>query len=76
MSEANIVCANNGPYRLSGNFVLQDADGNVFDLNGRETLSLCRCGQSKNKPLCDGSHRGCFDSTLQARQLPPPPPPA
>jgi CDGSH-type Zn-finger protein len=75
MSEATIVCAANGPYRISGSFVIQDAEGNTFDLSGRETISLCRCGQSNNKPLCDGSHRpdrAGFQSEVQARKLPPP----
>jgi len=75
MSEANIVCAANGPYRLSGSFTIQDAQGNTFDLSGRETISLCRCGHSNNKPLCDGSHRPDrtgFQSEVQARKLPPP----
>jgi CDGSH-type Zn-finger protein len=68
MSEITIVCANNGPYRLSGQVVLKDAQGNEFDLSGRETFSLCRCGNSSNKPFCDGTHnRVGFQSEVQAR---------
>lgn len=22
-------------------------------------VALCRCGQSDNKPMCDGNHKGC-----------------
>jgi CDGSH-type Zn-finger protein len=77
MSEVTIVCANNGPYRVSGKIILKDAQGNEFDLSGRDPVSFCRCGHSNNKPLCDGSHnRMGFQSELQARTLPPPPPPA
>lgn len=75
MAECEIICRNNGPYRISGNFVLTDADGNAFDLSGRESISLCRCGQSENKPFCDGTHaRVGFQSQVQARKLPPPVP--
>ena len=45
----------------------------MFDLAGRTTISLCRCGQSSNKPFCDGTHKECgFDSAVEARALPPP----
>ncbi|PYV10204.1 MAG: iron-binding protein [Acidobacteria bacterium] len=75
MSETTILCSNNGPLRISGRFVIQDAQGNVFDLSGREAISLCRCGQSSNKPFCDGTHnRVGFQSEVQARKLPPPAP--
>ena len=76
MSDTVIVCINNGPLRVSGkDIVLKDANGNTFDLAGREVISLCRCGQSANKPFCDGSHaRTGFQSTVEARKLPPPAP--
>ncbi len=73
MSEFTIVCSNNGPLRVSGNFVIKDAQGNSFDLSGRESIALCRCGGSAYKPFCDGSHnRNGFQSEVQARKLPPP----
>jgi CDGSH-type Zn-finger protein len=71
-----IICVNNGPLRIAGeNIVLKDANGNTFGLGGRTTISLCRCGHSNNKPFCDGSHaREAFQSTVVARDLPPPAP--
>jgi CDGSH-type Zn-finger protein len=69
MSEVTIVVANNGPYRIAtaADIVLKDADGNVFDLSGRPSVSLCRCGQSNNKPFCDGTHNRCgFQSEIKA----------
>ena len=72
MTEVVITCANSGPLRITGSFLLKDAQGNVFDLSGRETISLCRCGQSENKPFCDGAHKAKgFCSEIQARKLPP-----
>ena len=75
MSDTTIVCTNNGPLRVSGNFVIKDAQGNDFDLSGREAISLCRCGNSNDKPFCDGSHKRVgFQSEVEARKLPPPAP--
>ena len=75
MSDTNILVSNNGPLRVSGKFVIKDAQGNAFDLAGREVISLCRCGHSNNKPFCDGSHnRQGFQSEVQACALPPPVP--
>lgn len=71
-----IICNNNGPLRITGdNIILKDAAGNTFGLGGRKIISLCRCGASANKPFCDGSHaRAGFQSTVEARDLPPPAP--
>ena len=76
MDEPTIItCNNNGSLRISGNFVIKDAAGKDFDLAGRTTIGLCRCGQSANKPFCDGTHgRQGFQSVVEARALPPPAP--
>jgi CDGSH-type Zn-finger protein len=72
---ATIIVTNNGPLRVSGNFVIKDMQGKDFDLSGRTMVSLCRCGFSENKPFCDGSHaRKGFQSMIEARKLPPPAP--
>jgi CDGSH-type Zn-finger protein len=44
-----------GPLWVTGGIVVERADGQPFERRNRVTL--CRCGQSGNKPLCDGSHR-------------------
>jgi CDGSH-type Zn-finger protein len=71
-----VVCVDNGPLRVLGaSIVLKDASGKTFDLAGRDAISLCRCGQSQNKPFCDGTHgRVGFNSKIEARALPPPKP--
>jgi len=67
-----ITVKNNGSIRVEGEFELVDLSGNKFNLNGRKSISLCRCGHSKDKPFCDGSHRECgFQSEITARELPP-----
>lgn len=50
-----VTSKENGPYRLEGPFELVGVDGRVR-ITGSRT-SLCRCGESRNKPFCDGSHR-------------------
>ncbi len=68
-----ITVRNNGPLRLEGEFTLCDMEGKEFDLGGRTAISLCRCGQSEDKPFCDGSHKKVnFQSEIKARTLPPP----
>ena len=44
-----------GPLRVKGPITLEDPDGNNYEI-ARKTIFLCRCGASRNKPFCDGSH--------------------
>lgn len=72
---AKITINNNGSIRVEGEFSIHDMEGKPFDLAGRTTIGLCRCGHSLNKPFCDGSHKTAgFDSVCPARELPPPKP--
>jgi Iron-binding zinc finger CDGSH type len=45
-----------GPLWLRGGIPVTSADG--FEYEVRQRVTLCRCGASKNKPFCDGSHVG------------------
>ena len=44
-----------GPLKVEGDFQLLDSEGKTLEHKG-EAAYLCRCGQSSNKPFCDGSH--------------------
>ena len=57
MADVKIEVRLNGPNRISGDFDLVDQDGNSFTIPEGQWVSLCRCGESKNKPFCDGSHK-------------------
>ncbi|MFN7931105.1 MAG: CDGSH iron-sulfur domain-containing protein [Blastocatellia bacterium] len=73
--KVEIIVNKNGSLRVVGDIVLKDADGNEFGLGGRTVVGLCRCGQSNNKPFCDGAHAKCgFESVVIARDLPAPAP--
>lgn len=65
MSEVKITVRDDGSYGVKGPVELLDAEGNKFET--KESFSLCRCGLSQNKPFCDGSHKGQFDSKPRAK---------
>ncbi len=46
-----------GPLQVKGECEVQDAQGNVIPGKGGDAIFLCRCGQSGNKPFCDGAHK-------------------
>jgi CDGSH-type Zn-finger protein len=70
-----ITVNNNGSLRIEGDIEIYDGAGNKYDLAGRTVIGLCRCGQSNNKPFCDGSHARCgFESQVVATVLPAPKP--
>ena len=43
----------NGPILIEGTLEMTLSDGSIVT---KENPHLCRCGHSKNKPFCDGSH--------------------
>ncbi|HET8980241.1 MAG TPA: CDGSH iron-sulfur domain-containing protein [Solirubrobacteraceae bacterium] len=53
--EVVIVPYRDGPYLVRGPLVLRDQDGREIAA-GRRTVALCRCGKSRLRPFCDGSH--------------------
>jgi len=71
MSKTKLTVNNNGSLKIEGDFEIVDKNGNVYGLAGRDVVSVCRCGLSKNKPFCDGSHKGHFEHEAVAFDLPP-----
>ncbi|HZU40402.1 MAG TPA: CDGSH iron-sulfur domain-containing protein [Solirubrobacteraceae bacterium] len=45
-----------GPLLVRGPFRLLDGSGTPIE-NTRSTVALCRCGKSRSKPFCDGTHK-------------------
>ena len=43
-----------GPLWVRGGVEIESADGTIYEK--RNHVTLCRCGESHNTPLCDGSH--------------------
>ena len=71
MSKTKITVNSNGSLKVEGDFEVVDKNGTVYNLQGREIVSFCRCGLSKNKPFCDSSHKGHFEHGAIAFDLPP-----
>ena len=60
VEETVIRCRENGPYVIKGPVRIVDHLGNAFEIPaGKDAVALCRCGQSKKRPFCDGTHREC-----------------
>jgi len=83
VKKGKIVISKNGPYLVSGSLPLGKEISKVGQENepeqwvkgeqypAQEDYALCRCGQSKNKPFCDGTHVGVgFDGTETASRKP------
>ncbi|TWT77612.1 Iron-binding zinc finger CDGSH type [Posidoniimonas polymericola] len=68
MADVRIRMRPNGPFVVEGPFELVDSEGNKFEISpDKPAVALCRCGESKNRPFCDGAHKGCFDSDERAQ---------
>jgi CDGSH-type Zn-finger protein len=53
---ATITPYPDGPYLVRGEFAVTDQDGNELPVE-RRTIALCRCGKSRMRPFCDGTHK-------------------
>ena len=83
-SDVKITVSKDGPYVISGNIplsmqvIVPNKEGLSWDWKEAKKIatdqsgySLCRCGQSKNKPFCDSSHTKMrFDGTERATRRP------
>jgi CDGSH-type Zn-finger protein len=54
--DVEIVPYQDGPYLVRGPVALRDQDGRWI-ATGRRTIALCRCGKSRMRPFCDGTHQ-------------------
>ncbi len=71
MSDVVIKARENGPLLVTGTITLTDHLGNVYNLEGKPNVALCRCGASAKKPFCDGAHRAC--GYIATETVPQPP---
>jgi CDGSH-type Zn-finger protein len=53
-SDVRLTLRTNGPVGCFGKLRITGHDGSEWT---GDQANLCRCGQSQNKPFCDGSHR-------------------
>jgi uncharacterized Fe-S cluster protein YjdI len=53
-SAAKITIFQNGPLMCEGPIVITKPDGTTEE---KAKAAFCRCGESSNKPYCDGSHQ-------------------
>jgi CDGSH-type Zn-finger protein len=54
--ETRIIVRPNGPYLVEGPLTVVDIEGREYK-SDRPRIALCRCGNSANKPFCDGTHQ-------------------
>jgi len=52
---ARIQILKDGPLIISGNFLIRDSNKKKVRIKNR-IAALCRCGSTRKKPFCDGSH--------------------
>ncbi len=60
----SIARISNGPLKIDGHVEITTGTGG--NIAKHQTAFLCRCGASKNKPYCDGSHKAAgFDDPVE-----------
>jgi len=74
MTDVTIHLRDNGPLFVEGPVKIVDADGRVFEIPvGKKAVALCRCGQTKRRPFCDGTHKACGWAAADRAPEPTPP---
>lgn len=81
--DAKVMITKDGPYLVSGGLPIdkqiigigEEGEPEKWITGGKiasnESCALCRCGHSKNKPFCDGTHAKVgFDGTETASRTP------
>jgi len=53
--QAIIEVTEDGPIKITGNFLLSDSKRDIME--SPTEVYLCKCGRSQNKPYCDESHK-------------------
>lgn len=56
MAYVTVKALKDGPYEVAGGAKVLDYTGKGYAESAIDPIYLCRCGASKNKPFCDGSH--------------------
>lgn len=70
MSKVQITIKENGSIKIEAEQIeLLDSEGKPYNLEGKTSISLCRCGLSAKKPFCDGSHKGKFVHKASASEI-------
>ena len=69
MDKITITAYPDGPYLVRGPFTLVDHNGAEIPVL-RRTVALCRCGKSRIRPFCDGTHKLIGFKTAEASPVP------
>ncbi len=69
IKQTSISTSKNGPLVVKNLKTITGSNGNIYTIR-EKALALCRCGNSKSKPFCDGTHgkTGWSDEKLPGRQ--------
>ena len=73
--KVTITVRKNGSLLVTGDVTILNHTGNVIPrINDKPNMALCRCGHSRRKPFCDGSHKTSgFVDPVDPPEAPPVP---
>jgi CDGSH-type Zn-finger protein len=69
MQEPSVTVYRSGPYLVRGPIRVIDEDGSELVVR-RAVVPLCRCGRSRTKPICDGSHGAALAAAAREEASP------